>query len=70
MFDAFFPFEKPCDAGRAPIRSKFQLLDPQRPCALPTYSAHDVAHHAALAGFCVGVGHATGDKEETTIGGQ
>jgi hypothetical protein len=46
----------------------FQLLDPQRPCALPTYSRSTILRVTLLlAGFFVGVGHATGDKEETTI---
>jgi hypothetical protein len=46
----------------------FQLLDPQRPCALPTYSRSTILRVTLLlAGFFVGVGHATGEKEETTI---
>jgi hypothetical protein len=46
----------------------FQLLGPQRPCALPTYSRSTILRVTLLlAGFFVGVGHATGEKEETTI---
>ena len=46
----------------------FGLLDPQRPCALPTYSRSTIMRVTLLlAGFFVGVGHATGKKEETTI---
>ena len=46
----------------------FALLDPQRPCALPTYSRSTIMRVTLLlAGFFVGVGHATGEKEETTI---
>ena len=46
----------------------FQQLDPQRPCALPTYSRSTIMRVTLLlAGFFVGVGHATGKKEETTI---
>ena len=46
----------------------FQLLDPLRPCALPTYSRSTMLRVTLLlAGFFVGVGHATGEKEETTI---
>jgi hypothetical protein len=46
----------------------FQRLDPQRPCALPTYSRSTILRVTLLlAGFFVGVGHATGEKEETTI---
>jgi hypothetical protein len=46
----------------------FRLLDPNRPCALPTYSRSTMLRVTLLlAGFFVGVGHATGEKEETTI---
>jgi len=46
----------------------FQLLDPARPCALPTYSRSTMLRVTLLlAGFFVGVGHPTGEKEETTI---
>jgi hypothetical protein len=46
----------------------FRLLDPLRPCAMPTYSRSTILRVTLLlAGFYVGVGHATGDKEETTI---
>jgi hypothetical protein len=48
--------------------SLFRLLDPHRPCALPTYSRSTMLRVTLLlAGFFVGVGHATGEKEETTI---
>ncbi len=46
----------------------YELLDPQRPCALPTYSRSTMLRVTLLlAGFYVGVGHATGEKDETTI---
>ena len=46
----------------------FSRLDPQRPCALTTYSRSTLVRATLLlAGFYVGVGHATGTKEETTI---
>ena len=46
----------------------FRLLDPQKPCAMPTYSRATMLRVTLLlAGFFVGVGHATGEKEETTI---
>ena len=46
----------------------FALLDPARPCALPTYSRSTMLRVTLLlAGFFVGAGHATGEKEETTI---
>ena len=46
----------------------YRLLDPQQPCALPTYSRSTMLRVSLLlAGFFVGAGHATGEKEETTI---
>ncbi len=46
----------------------YRLLDPQRPCALATYSRSTLLRATLLvAGFFVGAGHATGEKEETTI---
>ena len=46
----------------------FQLLAPDRPCSLPTYSRSTMLRASLLlAGFYVGAGHATGEKEETTI---
>jgi hypothetical protein len=46
----------------------FDLLDPARPCALPTYSRSTMLRVTLLlAGFYVGIGHATGEKDETTI---
>jgi hypothetical protein len=48
--------------------SIFQLLDPERPCLIPTYSRSTLLRVTLLlAGFFVGAGHATGEKEETTI---
>jgi hypothetical protein len=46
----------------------FRRLDPMRPCAMPTYSRATLLRVTwLLAGFFVGVGHATGEKEETTL---
>ena len=46
----------------------FRALDPARPCALTTYSRSTLLRATLLlAGFFVGVGHATGMKEETTV---
>jgi tRNA U34 5-methylaminomethyl-2-thiouridine-forming methyltransferase MnmC len=46
----------------------FSLLSPERPCALATYSRSTLLRVTLLlAGFRVGAGHATGEKEETTI---
>ena len=68
MFDAFSPAKNPA-MWTLPLFSRiFQLLDPARPCALPTYSRATILRVTLLlAGFFVGAGHATGEKEETTI---
>jgi len=68
MFDAFSPAKNPA-MWTAPLFSQlFALLDPGRPCALPTYSRSTMLRVTLLlAGFYVGIGHATGEKEETTI---
>ena len=68
MFDAFSPAKNPA-MWTLPLFTKlFQLLDLARPCALPTYSRSTILRVTLLlAGFFVGAGHATGEKEETTI---
>jgi tRNA U34 5-methylaminomethyl-2-thiouridine-forming methyltransferase MnmC len=68
MFDAFSPAKNPA-MWTLPLFAKlFGLLDPNRPCFLPTYSRSTILRVTLLlAGFFVGVGHATGEKEETTI---
>ena len=68
MFDAFSPATNPAMWTQALLENIFRLLDPKRPCALPTYSRSTMLRVALLlAGFFVGIGHATGEKEETTI---
>jgi hypothetical protein len=68
LFDAFSPATNPAMWTQALFSRIYQLLDPQRPCALPTYSRSTMLRVSLLlAGFYVGVGHATGEKEETTI---
>jgi tRNA U34 5-methylaminomethyl-2-thiouridine-forming methyltransferase MnmC len=68
MFDAFSPAKNPA-MWTAPLFARlFQTLDPLRPCAMPTYSRSTMLRVTLLlAGFYVGVGRATGEKEETTI---
>lgn len=68
FYDAFSP-AKNAAMWTLPVFSKlFRLLDPQRPCSMPTYSRSTMLRVTLLlAGFFVGVGHATGEKEETTI---
>ncbi len=68
LFDAFSPAKNPA-MWTLPLFTKlFNSLDPLRPCAMPTYSRATMLRVTLLlAGFFVGVGHATGEKEETTI---
>jgi tRNA U34 5-methylaminomethyl-2-thiouridine-forming methyltransferase MnmC len=68
MFDAFSPAKNPAMWTQPLFANLFQLLTPDRPCSLPTYSRSTMLRVTLLlAGFFVGVGHATGEKEETTI---
>lgn len=68
MFDAFSPARNP-EMWTLPLFTElFRALDPSRPCVLPTYSRSTLLRVTLLlAGFYVGAGQATGDKEETTI---
>ena len=68
LFDAYSPAKNPAMWTLPLFTNLFQLLDPRRPCAMPTYSRSTILRVTLLlAGFFVGVGHATGEKEETTI---
>ncbi|HEV2209747.1 MAG TPA: MnmC family methyltransferase [Verrucomicrobiae bacterium] len=68
MFDAFSPATNPVMWTQPLFANICRLLEPARPCALPTYSRSTMLRVTLLlAGFFVGRGHATGEKEETTI---
>ncbi len=68
MFDAFSPAKNPGMWTATLFADLYRLLEPERPCVLPTYSRSTLLRVTLLlAGFYVGVGHATGEKEETTI---
>jgi len=68
MFDAFSPATNPTMWTLPLFTDLFKLLDPSRPCVLPTYSRSTLLRVTLLlAGFFVGAGHATGEKEETTV---
>jgi hypothetical protein len=68
LFDAFSPARNPAMWTLPLFGRMFALLDPSRPCALATYSRSTMLRVTLLlAGFHVGAGHATGEKEETTI---
>jgi len=68
LFDAFSPAKNPAMWTQPLFANLFRLLDPNRACAMPTYSRSTMLPVTLLlAGFFVGAGHATGEKEETTI---
>lgn len=68
LFDAYSPFRNPAMWTLSLFKDLFLALDPRQPCALPTYSRSTMLRVSLLlAGFFVGRGHATGEKEETTI---
>jgi hypothetical protein len=68
FYDAFSPAKNPAMWTLPVFQDLYRALDPQRPCALTTYSRSTVLRATLLmAGFFVGIGHAAGLKEETTI---
>lgn len=68
FYDAFSPAKNPAMWTLPVFENLFCALDPERPCALTTYSRSTLLRTTLLlAGFFVGVGHATGLKEETTV---
>jgi len=68
LFDAYSLVRNPAMWTLPLFSNLFRLLDPERPCAMPTYSRSTILRVTLLlAGFHVGVGHATGEKTETTI---
>ena len=68
FFDAFSPAKNPAMWTLPVFENLFRALDPQRPCALTTYSRSTLVRATLLlAGFFVGAGQASGMKEETTV---
>lgn len=68
LFDAFSPAKNPAMWTLPLFADLYGLLDGKRPCALATYSRSTMLRTSLLlTGFFVGTGHATGEKEETTI---
>ena len=68
MFDPHSPKKNPAMWTAPLFEDLFRRLDPQRPCALATFSRSTMARAALLlGGFFVGVGHPSGLKEETTV---
>jgi tRNA U34 5-methylaminomethyl-2-thiouridine-forming methyltransferase MnmC len=67
LFDAFSPAKNPAMWTR-PLFRRLRQLAGDSPCALATYSRATLLRTTLLlAGWFVGAGHATGEKEETTI---
>lgn len=68
MFDAYSPAKNPAMWTLPIFRSIFGYCRSDRPCSLATYSRSTLLRSTLLlAGFFVGTGSATGEKEETTI---
>jgi hypothetical protein len=68
FYDAFSPAKNPAMWTLPVFENLFRALDPAQPCALTTYSRSTLIRATLLlAGFYVGIGHATGMKEETTV---
>jgi S-adenosyl-L-methionine-dependent methyltransferase len=68
LFDAFSPARNPA-MWTLPVFQRLRELAPaSTPCAMATYSRATLLRVTLLlAGWHVGVGHATGEKEETTL---
>jgi len=68
LFDPHSPKKNPAMWTVPLFADLFRRLDPQRPCALATFTRSTMARVALLlGGFFVGVGHPSGLKEETTV---
>ena len=68
MFDPCSPAKNPAMWTQPVFDNLFGLLDSNRLCALASSSRSTLVRVTLLlAGFFVGVGHAIGDKEETTL---
>jgi tRNA U34 5-methylaminomethyl-2-thiouridine-forming methyltransferase MnmC len=68
FFDAFSPARNPAMWTLPLFENLRRHLDPQRPCALATYSRSTIPRVTLLlAGFFVGAGEPIAAKEETTV---
>ncbi|HVU27294.1 MAG TPA: MnmC family methyltransferase [Verrucomicrobiae bacterium] len=68
LFDPHSPQKNPAMWTVSLFENLFHRLSPKRPCALANFTRSTLARTAMLlGGFFVGVGHATGFKEETTV---
>ncbi len=68
LFDPFSPAKNPVMWTQPLFARLFQLVAPNRACVMPTYSRSTMLRVTLLtAGWYVGCGSATGEKEETTV---
>ncbi len=68
LYDPFSPAKNPAMWTLPVFNDLHRRLDVEQPCGLTTYSRSTMIRVTLLlAGFFVGIGHATGDKEETTL---
>jgi hypothetical protein len=68
LFDPHSPKKNPAMWTVPLFTNLFRRLNPERPCALATFTRSTMARAALLlGGFFVGVGHPSGLKEETTV---
>lgn len=68
LWDAYSPATNPAMWTLPLFALLHRRLDPAVPCSLATYSRSTMLRATLLlAGFYVGRGHATGEKEETTV---
>jgi tRNA U34 5-methylaminomethyl-2-thiouridine-forming methyltransferase MnmC len=68
LYDAYSPAKNPAMWTLPVFARLFGALNPTRPCTLATYSRSTLLRATLLlAGFFVGRGNATGEKEETTV---
>ena len=68
FYDAYSPATNATMWTLNVFNGLFRKLNPERPCSLATYSRSTLVRATLLrAGFYVGSGDATGEKEETTI---
>lgn len=68
FYDAYSPARNPAMWTLPLFRRLFERLNPHRDCAMATYSRATLVRTTLLqAGFFVGTGEPTGEKEETTL---
>ena len=68
LFDAYSPAKNPAMWNLSLFTRLFEVVAPTHPCNLATYSRATLLRTTLLvAGWYVGAGDATGEKEETTV---